>query len=111
MARDGRRSAGREAHLREQVVALAWEPGIAKQLRAAVWVGQRRWNLILNNDVEIWLPEEDAVAALQKLVKLDGDYKLLSREFGVVDLRLPDKLYLRKKSQAGGGDAPLTGPV
>jgi cell division septal protein FtsQ len=64
---------------------------------------------VLNNDVEIWLPEEVAVAALQRLVKLDGDYKLLSREFGVVDLRLPDKLYLRRRSQAG--DAPPPGPV
>jgi cell division protein FtsQ len=81
---------------------------MAKQLRAAVWVGQRRWNLVLNNDIEIWLPEEDAVAALQKLAKLDGEYKLLSREFGVVDLRLPDKLYLKKRSQA---DAPSAGPA
>jgi cell division protein FtsQ len=102
---------GAPEHVGDLLLLLANEPTMAKQLRAAVWVGQRRWNLILNNDVEIWLPEEDAVAALQKLVKLDGDYKLLSREFGVVDLRLPDKLYLRKKSQAGGGDAPLTGPV
>ena len=81
---------------------------IARQLRAAVWVGQRRWNLVLNNGVEIWLPEEDAVAALQQLAKLDGQHKLLSREFGVVDLRLPDKLYLRKRGP--GGDAP-PGPV
>ena len=71
---------------------------LARQLRAAVWVSQRRWNLVLNNGVEIWLPEEDAVAALQQLAKLDAQYNLLSREFGVVDLRLPDKLYLRKRN-------------
>jgi len=82
----------------ELLLLLAWEPAIAKQLRAAVWVGQRRWNLVLTNGTEIWLPEEDAIAALQRAAKLDGSYKLLSREFGVVDLRLPDKLYLRKRS-------------
>jgi cell division protein FtsQ len=81
----------------ELLLLLAWEPAIAKQLRAAVWVGQRRWNLVLTNGTEIWLPEEDAIAALQRASKLDGSYKLLSREFGVVDLRLPDKLYLRKR--------------
>ena len=77
-------------------------------MRAAVWVGQRRWNLILKKEVEIWLPEgdADAVAALHRLVKLDGDYKLLSREFGVVDLRLPDKLYLRKRSSVDEPQPP-----
>jgi cell division protein FtsQ len=99
---------GAPEHVGDLLLLLANEPAMAKQLRAAVWVGQRRWNLVLNNDIEIWLPEEDAVAALQKLAKLDGEYKLLSREFGVVDLRLPDKLYLKKRSQA---DAPSAAPA
>ncbi|MFO1081181.1 MAG: FtsQ-type POTRA domain-containing protein [Reyranellaceae bacterium] len=90
--------AGAPEHVGELLLLLAYEPDVVRQLRAAVWVGQRRWNLILNNKVEIWLPEEDAVAALKQLAKLDSQYKLLSREFGIVDLRLPDKLYLRKRS-------------
>jgi cell division protein FtsQ len=96
-------------HVGELLLLLAYEPAIAKQLRAAVWVGQRRWNLVLINDTEIWLPEEDAVAALQRMAKLEASDKLLSREFGVVDLRLPDKLYLRKRAPAG--DPPPNGPV
>ena len=102
---------GAPDHVGELLLLLAYEPKVAKQLRAAVWVGQRRWNLILGNDVQIWLPEEDAVAALQKLGKLDTEYQLLSREFGVVDLRLPDKLYLRKRTATGGGGDLLPGPV
>jgi cell division protein FtsQ len=101
---------GAPDHVGELLLLLAYEPGVAKQLRAAVWVGQRRWNLILSNGVEIWLPEEDAVAALQKLGKLDTEYQLLSREFGVVDLRLPDKFYLRKRGITSGGEM-LPGPV
>ena len=96
----------------ELLLLLAWEPAITKQLRAAVWVGQRRWNLVLTNGTEIWLPEEDAIAALQRAAKLDGSYKLLSREFGVVDLRLPDKLYLRKRSaEQAVKPAPSAGPA
>ena len=98
---------GAPEHVGELLLLLAYEPTVARRLRAAVWVGQRRWNLILNNGVEIWLPEEDAVAALQQLAKLDERHSLLSREFGVVDLRLPDKLYLKKR---GPGEAP-PGPV
>ena len=64
--------AGAPEHVGELLLLLAYEPAVAQQLRAAVWVGQRRWNLVLTNGVEIWLPEEDAVAALQQLAKLDG---------------------------------------
>jgi len=99
---------GAPDHVGELLLLLAYEPALARQLRSAVWVGQRRWNLVLSNGVEIWLPEEDAVAALQHLAKLEAQHKLLSREYGVVDLRLPDKLYLRKRGP--GGDAP-PGPV
>ena len=98
---------GAPEHVGELLLLLAYEPAVARQLRAAVWVGQRRWNLILSNGVEIWLPEEDAVAALQQAAKLEAQNKLLSREYGVVDLRLPDKLYLKKRSP---GEA-MPGPV
>ncbi|MBS0518701.1 MAG: FtsQ-type POTRA domain-containing protein [Proteobacteria bacterium] len=97
---------GAPEHVGDLLLLLTYEPKVTKQLRAAVWVGQRRWNLVLKNDVEIWLPEEDAVAALQRLGKLDDEYKLLSREFGVIDLRLPDKLYLRKRGSAEDAPSP-----
>ena len=99
---------GAPEHVGDLLLLLAYEPVIARQLRAAVWVAHRRWNLVLGNDTEIWLPEEDAVAALQRTAKLDQSDRLLSREFGVVDMRLPDKLYLRKRPP---GDAPPNGPV
>jgi cell division protein FtsQ len=98
--------AGAPEHVGELLLLLAYEPTVARQLRAAVWVGQRRWNLILTNGVEIWLPEEDAVAALKRLAILDAQQKLLSREFGVVDLRLPDKLYLKKRSAGEAASGP-----
>ena len=99
---------GAPEHVGELLLLLAYEPTITKRLRAAVWVGQRRWNLVLGNDTEIWLPEEDAVDALHRSAKLEQSDKLLSREFGVVDMRLPDKLYLRKRSPA---EVPPDGPV
>ena len=99
--------AGAPEHVGELLLLLAYEPTVARQLRAAVWVGQRRWNLILTNGVEIWLPEEDAVAALKQLAILDTQHKLLSREFGVVDLRLPDKLYLKKRSAGEAAPGPV----
>jgi cell division protein FtsQ len=97
---------GAPEHVGELLLLLAYEPGVARQLRAAVWVGQRRWNLVLSNGVEIWLPEEDAVAALKRLARLQSEHNLMSREFGVVDLRLPDKLYLRKRATGEPSPGP-----
>ena len=43
---------------------------------------------------------------LGQLAKLDAQHKLLSREFGLVDLRLPDKLYLKKRSSGEASPGP-----
>ena len=96
---------GAPERIKDLALLLAEEPSLEPKLRAAVWVGQRRWNLILRSGTEIWLPEEDTAAALHQFVKLDTAHGLLAKEFGVIDLRLPDKLYLRKKP----GELP--GPV
>jgi cell division protein FtsQ len=70
-------------------------PVIGRRVRAAVWVGQRRWNLTLDNMVQVMLPEEDAAAALKILAELDRKQQLLSRDVAVVDLRLPDRMVVR----------------
>jgi cell division protein FtsQ len=89
---------GAPERIGDLAIMLAEERSLEPHLRAAVWVGQRRWNLILKSGVEIWLPEEDALAALHQLAKIDASHALLGRDFGVIDLRLPDKLYLRKRA-------------
>ena len=70
-------------------------PAIRGQIRAAVLVANRRWNLQLQNGIDIRLPEDNVEAALGTLVALDRDKKLLSRDIDVVDLRLPDRVTVR----------------
>ena len=91
---------------------LVEEPDIGKRVRAAVWVGGRRWTLTLDNGLEIMLPEEDAAAALKRLAALDRSDKLLSRDLASIDLRLPDRLFVRpiKRDEPGRpGDTPTAG--
>lgn len=71
------------------------EPKIAEQMRAAVFVAGRRWDLHLENGVTIKLPEKDMREALAQLVKLDEERQLLARDVIVVDLRLPDRITVR----------------
>lgn len=70
-------------------------PTIAAQMRAAVLVAERRWDLHLENGVTVKLPEKGIRAALDQLVKLDTEKQLLSRDVVVVDLRLPDRITVR----------------
>ncbi len=70
-------------------------PDISGAVRASILVAQRRWNLRLNNGIDIELPESNVAAALQRLVALDHDKKLLSRDVTLIDLRIPDRVTVR----------------
>jgi cell division protein FtsQ len=75
-------------------------PDVAKQVRASILVAQRRWDILLKNGIDVELPETDAAAALGRLVALDRDKKLLSRDITIVDLRLPDRVTVRLSDAA-----------
>ena len=74
---------------------LLSQPDIAGQMRAAVLVAGRRWDLHLDNGVTVKLPERGVREALAQLVKLNSEQQLLSRDVVVVDLRLPDRVTVR----------------
>jgi len=89
------------AHEARDFLALtARYPALARQVAASVLVADRRWNLHLQNGVEILLPEDDPERALQTLTDLDRDKKLLSRDITMVDLRLPDRVFVRLSDAA-----------
>ncbi len=75
-------------------------PDIRSQVRASILVAQRRWNLRLDNGIDVQLPETNVEAALDRLVRLDRDKKLLTRDITLVDLRLPDRVTVRLSDAA-----------
>jgi len=91
---------GAERQAKDFLAVLDRYPPIRAQLRASVLVAQRRWNLRLQNGIDVELPETDAAAALERLVALDRDKKLLSRDIALVDLRLPDRVTVRLSDAA-----------
>jgi cell division protein FtsQ len=82
-------------HAEALLLLLQTEPDLQKRVTAAVRVGGRRWNLKLDNGIDVRLPEEDAASAWSKLAALERENKLLSRDVTAVDLRLPDRLIVR----------------
>ncbi len=63
-------------------------------------MGERRWDLVLDRDQVIRLPEADPVAALRRVMALDATDGLLARDVAVVDLRDPDRPMLRLTEHA-----------
>jgi cell division protein FtsQ len=82
-------------HAGELVEMLASEPALRNRIRAAVWVGDRRWNLHFDNGVEVKLPEFNSAAAWHELARLDRAQGLLERDLVSIDMRLPDRLVVK----------------
>jgi cell division protein FtsQ len=84
---------------------LASEPELAGRVTAAVFVGDRRWNVRIDNAIDVMLPEDDMSGAWSKLAQLERSNKILQRDVETIDLRLPDRLVLRV-NDTGSKDAP-----
>jgi cell division protein FtsQ len=91
---------GAEHEAKDFLDILDSYPDVASQVRASILVAQRRWDLVLKNGIDIQLPETNAAAALKRLVALDQDKQLLSRDITIVDLRLPDRVTVRLSDAA-----------
>jgi cell division protein FtsQ len=75
-------------------------PAIRDQARAYVLVAERRWNLKLKNGLDVRLPEAQPERAIETLIALDRDKKLLSRDIAAIDLRLADRVTVRLSDAA-----------
>jgi cell division protein FtsQ len=91
---------GAERRAKNFIGLLDRYPAIRSAVRAAVLVAERRWNLRLTNGMDVRLPEGDLQTALDRLVKLDNDKKLLSRDITSIDLRLADRVTVRLSDAA-----------
>jgi cell division protein FtsQ len=83
------------AHARALLDLLALEPDLGERVIAAQRVGTRRWNLRLDNGVDIRLPEEEVASAWRALADMERDEGLIDRDLVMIDLRTPDRLVVR----------------
>jgi cell division protein FtsQ len=91
---------GAETHARDFLALLARYPQVNAVTKAAIFVGERRWNLRLKDGLDIRLPEADAGNALAALSRLDKEDHLFSRDIVAVDMRLPDRLTVQLSDDA-----------
>jgi cell division protein FtsQ len=91
---------GADAKARDFLALLDRYPQVRSVTKAAILVGERRWNLRLQDGLDIRLPENDVGNALAMLSKLDKDDRLFSRDIVAVDMRLPDRLTVQLSEEA-----------
>jgi cell division protein FtsQ len=85
---------GAPRHVAEVISILASEPELAHQFAAAIRVGDRRWNIRMQNGTEIKLPEHKPLAAWKKIAELQSSQKLLERTVKMVDMRIEGRLFI-----------------
>jgi cell division protein FtsQ len=75
---------------------LTSEPELAQRVRAAVRIGDRRWDIHMDERLHVMLPEEDPQAAWRRLAELVRSGEMLVRTYSIIDLRLKDRVVVRK---------------
>ena len=91
---------GAETRARDFLALLDRYPQVHSAMKAAVFVGERRWNLQLKDGLDVRLPENDVGNALATLTKLDKEERLFSRDVTAIDMRLADRLTVRLSEDA-----------
>lgn len=81
---------------------MAVAPALKPRVKAATWVGNRRWDLTFDTGETLALPQENAAAALLKFAQMEVAQPLLGKGWLRFDLRDPTRLVARKPGQGEG---------
>ncbi len=93
---------GAETRVHEIMSILDDAPDLKERVRASMLISHRRWDLFLDNGVQVMLPEAEPGAAVMELARMQAESGLLDRDIIVVDLRLADRMAVRL-SETGKG--------
>lgn len=87
--------AGAGARVGEALSLFRASEPIRGRLRGFLRVGERRWDVVLDRDQRIMLPEAGALTAMQKAIALDAAQDLFERDIAAVDFRNPRRPVVR----------------
>lgn len=97
------------AHAQALLDILGNEPALYERVQAMARVGGRRWDLRLDNGIDVRLPEQGVDRAWARLAEAERRERLLARDVDMIDLRVPDRFVVRiapgaPRRRAGGED-------
>lgn len=87
-------------------------PRLRPLLRAATWIGDRRWDLMFQTGETLSLPEGDeaAMAALRRFAEMDERRDLLGSNFVRFDMRIEGRMIVRLRNAPDGRVPPAPDP-
>lgn len=78
---------GADEHLNQALEVFAATGPLAGRVRGVERMGERRWDLVLDRSQRILLPEQDPIAALERVIALSKAQDLLARDLTIIDMR------------------------
>lgn len=94
--------AGADAHVPEALGLLKIAEPVGARVRGLVRMGERRWDLVLDRDQVVKLPEREPMAALRRVMALEITGEVLKRDVSVLDMRDATRPILRLTERAMG---------
>lgn len=100
---------GDEANLREKHYAELLDAAgpLRPRIKAGMLIAGRRWDLKLDNGIDLKLPEQGAKDALARFAALEREQRLTDRDVISIDMRMPDRVVLRLTEEAAAARADL----
>ncbi|UWR23624.1 cell division protein FtsQ/DivIB [Sulfitobacter sp. S190] len=91
---------GADGHVAEAIELMQAAAPLGDRLRGLVRVGARRWDVVLDRDQRILLPQAGALRALERVIALEGAQDVLSRDVARVDMRLNHRPTVKMTTEA-----------
>lgn len=91
---------GAARHVPEALSLIKAGAALGDRMHGLVRMGERRWDVVLDRDQRILLPEDGALQALDRVIALEGAQEVLTRDVARVDMRLGHRPTVRMTDEA-----------
>lgn len=78
---------GADRHIVQALEILSATGPMAARVRGIERMGDRRWDLVLDRNQRILLPEQNPISALERVIALSKVQDMLARDLTIIDMR------------------------
>ncbi|MCX7559354.1 cell division protein FtsQ/DivIB [Sulfitobacter sp. F26204] len=91
---------GAARHVPEALTLIHAADALGDRVRGVVRMGDRRWDVVLDREQRILLPEDQPLPALERVIALERAQEVLSRDVIMVDMRHSQRPTIRMNPEA-----------